>query len=237
MNLYEIVENQSVSRFDAVGLRPYYFAVMTFIPMEYIDDPIEAIYRGDGHPSDFSFFIKRFRTRHEIGFDPDSFSIWQDEKVAITTDDRQVGTSIRYRRLNMIEKGFTGAPKDKFGFMYKGEWWVEDARGQADASGVKVRVSSIPGECPIVLEITASIGDPVGPPGVPKVDYKMEVEFTPDSPLGDAWKIRVRAEHDGFPSYAFFHNFSAIWTHSASGHSPLELTGLFGRKRYDWKDL
>src|SRR5690625_2532982 len=212
LNLYAFVGNDPMNRWDYLGLEAFTFTVMTFIPQDYVQYPIGALYRGDGGRFNRSIGRRNYRTRQEVGFDPD--------QPAIVSEQNDVGVSVRYRRPNPFEKSFVDY-ESKPGVWYNQQYWIEDARDRADASRVKATFSEID-VCKVRLRLTAHIGDPIGPPGTPKVDYTMEVEFYKHV-LSEPWRLRARADHDGFPSYLFFYGANEIWFHDGWTGNPLQL--------------
>jgi len=227
VNLYRFVGNDAVNQSDVIGLIEFSIGAMTFIPTEYAEDPLGIIYKGDGSPG--NFWIKRlsFRTRHVVSFDPQKILDQKGNRSAIRENDRVIGLSIRYRPLNLLERGFTNYENDTNVIFYKGTYYKKDAEERANISGMtyKIRYDE-KRPCEFEIELTGRAGDPVGPPGVPKVDYKVTYVL---KQVGNSWTASAEGSHDGFPSYGFYFGRSNyprdIHRYSGEGHDPTEMFG------------
>jgi RHS repeat-associated protein len=101
-NLYEFVGNHTISSLDRLGTTE--FRVVTFIPQKEIEDPLGAIFAGDGSPNDFSPDRKSYRTLHNVRVNHvftrrDNLS--RDDILKQTID---TGVTIRYRRRSILEE-------------------------------------------------------------------------------------------------------------------------------------
>jgi hypothetical protein len=226
-NLYGMVGNNSVDRWDYLGLEELSFTVITFIPVDFVLDPLGFLYEGDGDPNNTSINRDTKRTKQTVTIDVD-----QGEIVRIETDQ---GPSVRYRSPNIFEKFFSDY-ENKPGVWYNGSFWLEDARQTADPSSI---TASIRGNSPNrrVLTLEANVSDPVAPAGtsvIAAVDYKMEILLCKSGQAG-GWSKFARGNHDSFPSYLFFEGSNLLSFHDASSNSPLGLIGSGTAVTWGWK--
>jgi RHS repeat-associated protein len=229
LNLYGFVRNNGVSYLDILGLTV--FTAITFIPVDYLQDPTGTWFKGDGQPDNTSKGRKDYRTLQIVTVKLDDVACNEDFNSAlneILNQERDTGKTIRYKSIGEpyvfdSELPFVSIPASGF---YQVDEETKLAKEKA------TWIESNPGDiilrkkengkcevCGLRFTMVADAANPLGKPGSPHINYKYAFDYTKEN----GWK--VSGAHDGYPSYTLHMDDKLIHHYSAVGHNPIELAG------------
>jgi len=243
LNLYGFVWNSGVNYLDKLGLTV--FTAITFIPVDFLQDPLGTWFKGDGQPDNTSKERDDYRTWQEVTVKLDDVACNEDFDSAlneILKQRRDTGITIRYT--TMID-GFLADPDlpfidilgsnslhqvdEKTQLAKEKASWIESNPGDIrlkpknDGSG-RCEV------CGLRFRMVADAANPLGKPGSPHINYKYPFDYTKEN----GWK--VSGSHDGYPSYLLHMDDKLIHHYSAVGHTPLELIGD-SDETFGWRNI
>jgi hypothetical protein len=196
--------------------------LFTFIPMDFVMDPIGVSYRADG--VGFSYERAEFRTRHRLIIDPSKVapggSIFGSREVPpgfIIEDNREVGLSVSFSP--MLSPPSTMRPWPLFIPRMTLEIDRADPMASVDWSFWRYRSGAFQ------IKMTANATNPVAITRalvVPAINYTLQFDF--DS----ARKVTVWGFHDGFPAYDLYFQRRHFYRYDPvkAGASPLSLFGV-----------
>jgi hypothetical protein len=201
LNIHSFVRNRGVCTIDKLGLDPINITIMTFIEWPTVTDPFGWVFEGDNHgPGEANDIIgdwdfPSYRTLHRVTVDP-------CKSNPIISSYTDCGVS---RRLDPN----TG-----------------EVITQAKSSGSTMKIKMWESACKLWITMSGDESNPLhnhGPVSAPGISYQLSLAFDRCG-KGDG-NVFALLQHDGFPSYDIYFNYSLwySWSHVLKGTTPTAL--------------